>query len=30
MIVLKEQIDIPVPYEKLENWLDHFETYGTT
>ncbi|MCI6795507.1 MAG: hypothetical protein MR581_06005 [Lachnospiraceae bacterium] len=26
MIVLNEQIDIPAPYEKLERWLDHFET----
>ncbi len=26
MITLQEQIDIPVPYERLENWLQHFET----
>ena len=25
MIVLKEQADIPAPYEKLEAWLDGFE-----
>lgn len=25
MIVLKEQVDIPAPYEKLEAWLDGFE-----
>lgn len=25
MIVLKEQVDIPAPYEKLEGWLDGFE-----
>lgn len=25
MIVLKEQVDIPAPYEKLEAWVDGFE-----
>ena len=26
MITLREQIDIPASYEKLENWLHNFET----
>lgn len=26
MITLKEQTDIPAPYERLENWIQHFET----
>lgn len=25
MITLKEQVDIPAPYERLETWIDNFE-----